>query len=178
MSVPRLPASRCNQVAALDLASTTGFAIGAFGERPRFGAVQMRGETTAQRMAALREFLEQQDGFLPISAIVLEAALIGEHSSTQAAEVLTSLQAMAELFAYDLEIPVVRVASSSARKLMLGTARFPRGEAKKHVAEWARSIGFETASHDAADALCVWKAVECATLGTQPPMPGRLMAGV
>ncbi len=177
MSCPRLPRSAAGQVLALDLASTCGFAVGGFGTRPRFGSVVLRGDEVVHRMAALREWLDEQDGFAGITAVVLEAAIIGDHRSMAAAEILTSLQATARLWAYDLQVPLLTVASATARKQVLGTGRFPKGEAKAHVLAWARREGFDTASLDAADALCLWRAVEMATLGLPPaaaPLNGLL----
>lgn len=169
MNVPRLPRSASGNVFALDLASTAGFCLGRFGGRPRFGAIVLRGDDAIQRMAALRSWLDEQDGFSAITAVVVEAAIIGDHRSILAAEILTSLQAMAGLWAYDMSIPLVRVASSTARKAMMGTGRFPKGEAKQHVTAWCRAQGFEVKSHDAADALLTWKAVERATLADTVP---------
>jgi Holliday junction resolvasome RuvABC endonuclease subunit len=165
MSVQRIPSSATGNVLALDLASTVGFCLGRFGDRPRFGGVVLRGDDAIQRMAALRTWLDQQDEFQAVTAIVLEAAIIGDHRSTLAAELLTSLQALAGLWAYDMSIPLVRVASSSARKAMIGTGRFPKGEAKQHVTAWVQGQGFDVKSHDAADAVLTWLAVEKATTG-------------
>lgn len=177
MSPPRLPIAAARNPCVLDLAVSTGYAIGGFGRRPRFGSIRLSGVSTAERMAALRAFLEEQDEFEGLTAVVLEAAIVGDHRSMAAAEILTSLQAMAELVAYDLSIPVFRVASATARKQVLGTGRFPKGEAKAHVLAWARREGFDTASLDAADALCLWRAVEMSTLGLPPaaaPLNGLL----
>ncbi len=165
MNLPRIPRSATGNVLSLDLASTAGFCLGRFGERPRFGAVLLRGDDAIQRMAALRTWLDEQDEFQAITAIVLEAAIIGDHRSILAAEILTSLQAMAGLWAWDMSIPIIRVASSTARKAMIGTGRFPKGEAKHHVTEWCRSKGFDVKTHDAADAVLTWAAVEAATIG-------------
>jgi Holliday junction resolvasome RuvABC endonuclease subunit len=169
MLVPRLPRSATGNVISCDLASTTGYCIGPFGGRPRFGGVALRGDDAIQRMAALREFLYQEHEFSRISAVVLEAAIIGDHRSSLAAEILTSLQAMAGLWALDEDVPIIRVASSTARKAMIGTGRFPKGEAKQHVTAWCRERGFEVKSHDAADAVLLWKAVEQSTIGASAP---------
>jgi Holliday junction resolvasome RuvABC endonuclease subunit len=165
MLVPRLPRSAIGNVLSCDLASTTGYCIGPFGGRPRFGGWVLRGDDAVQRMASLRDLIYQEHEFKRITAIVLEAAIIGDHRSTLAAEILTSLQAMAGLWALDEDVPIIRVASSTARKAMIGTGRFPKGEAKQHVTAWVQAQGFDVKSHDAADATLTWLAVERATVG-------------
>lgn len=165
MAAPRLPRSAIGNVLACDLASTSGYCIGPFGGRPRFGGWVLRGDDAAQRMASLRDLIYQEHEFRRITAVVLEAAIIGDHRSILAAEILTSLQAMAGLWALDEDVPLIRVASSTARKAILGTGRFPKGEAKQHVTAWCRENGFDVRSHDAADAVVLWKAVEAATIG-------------
>jgi Holliday junction resolvasome RuvABC endonuclease subunit len=170
MALPRLPAHAHGNVLACDLASTSGFCIGPLGGRPRFGGVVLRGDDAIQRMASLRTWLYEEHEFKAITAVVLEAAIIGDHRSFLAAEILTSLQAMAGLWAWDEDVPIIRVASSTARKAILGTGRFPKGEAKQHVTAWCRNNGYAVQTHDAADAVLLWKAVEKATTG------GRVVA--
>ncbi|HEV7458883.1 MAG TPA: hypothetical protein VGN96_19075 [Roseococcus sp.] len=172
MACPRLPRSAGAWVLALDLATRCGWALGEFGDRPTSGAVALGGEEVVHRMAALREFLDTQDKFRRLSAIIVEAAIAGEHKSSASADLLISLQATARLWAYDMQVPIVLVPSQTARKTMIGTGRFPKGEAKKHVAEWVESRGYRCPTHDAADAIVTWLAVEHATMGKPNPPPG------
>jgi crossover junction endodeoxyribonuclease RuvC len=175
MACPRLPRHAGSWVLALDLATRCGWALGEFGDRPTSGSVVLGGADVVHRMAALREFLDTQDGFRAISAIVVEAALAGQHKSADAADLLISLQSMARLWAYDMSVPIVLVPASTARKDMIGTGRFPKGEAKRHVAEWVERAGYLCPTHDAADAIVTWLAVERATLGKPTPAPGMFI---
>jgi hypothetical protein len=170
--------SRRRNVLALDLGTATGWCMGAFQARPRCGAITLRGVEPVHRQAALRDWLDEQDQFRGITAVVVEAALIGQFSSQQAEMVTIALHSTVALWAFDLEIPVYPIASSTVRAQMLGTARFPKGEAKKHVMAWCRGAGFTGASDDAADAVLTWHAAEAKALGTQrAPKPGLLAAG-
>lgn len=161
-------------VLALDLATTTGHCVGAFGARPRFGAITLRGTEHVQRQAALREWLDAQDKFQRITAVVVEAALIGHFSSRDAEYLTIALHATLALWCYDVEVPLVPIAASTVRSAMLGTSKFKKGTAKRNVMEWCRLTGFSTRSDDAADAILTWHWAEADTLGYQRAAAGLL----
>jgi hypothetical protein len=175
----KIPAARTGHVLALDIAGTTGWCAGAFGQRPRIGAVSLRGDSTAERMAALRQWLDDFEAVSgKVSALVVEAAIVGQHNSLATVEMLWSLRATVLLWAYDGEMaPPVSYASSTVRAHMLGTSRFPKGTAKDHVVAWCRSRGFDTASTDAADAALTWHYAEALLKGTPAAPRGQLLQG-
>jgi hypothetical protein len=165
--IMKIARDRVSNVLALDLATCTGFAIGALGERPRHGAIMLRGQEPVHRQAALREWLDDQDKLKPIQAVVVEAALIGQFSSNAAEYLTLALHSTLALWCYDLEIPLFPIASSTVRSGMLGTSRFKKGTAKDHVVFWCKANGYAVATHDAADAILTWSYVEAQTLGYQ-----------
>lgn len=163
----KIARDRAGNVLALDLATTTGFAIGALGARPRHGAIFLRGQEAASRQAALRDWLDDQDKMEPITAVIVEAALIGQFSSNAAEYLTIALHATLALWCYDLEIPLFPIAAATVRSSMLGTSRFKKGTAKDNVLFWCKCNGFHATTHDAADAILTWSYVEAQTLGYQ-----------
>jgi hypothetical protein len=177
----RVPADRAAHVLALDLATTFGWCAGAFGQRPRQGAVLLRGDRMVDRCAALRDWLDDYEAVSgKVTALVLEAAILTQRDTVDLVELLFGLRTTALLWAYDGELPphaVVSYGSGSVRGHMLGSARFPKGEAKAAVVGWCRDRGFETATHDAADAVLTWHYAEALALGRPPAPRGALLAG-
>lgn len=156
-------------VCALDLATTTGFCMGRLGARPHHGSFWLGDNGVEIRMAKLRQWLDDMHSLEPITALLVEAALIGHHSSVNAAEILTSLQAMVRLWSFDNSVPIYLVGASTARKSAMGTGRFPPGKAKEAVVAWCRQQGFQPQNEDVADAILLWRAMD---LGFQR-MTGR-----
>jgi hypothetical protein len=168
-------ASRSHSL-ALDLASTSGWCGGVLGTRPRHGSVSLRGERPIERCAALRQWLDDYEAVAgKVTHLVLEAAIVGQHNALATVELLWGLRTTALMWAYDGEIAphmVQSFASSTVRAHMLGTSRFPKGEAKNAVMEWCRRKGFDTASHDAADAILTWHYAEAIATGKPRVAPG------
>lgn len=162
----KLPRSAADNVLALDLATSTGFAHGALAGRPRYGALALRGFDHIDKCIALRGWIEDQEKLHgQWTAIVVEAALLGSMSS-QAAEALTlGLHTTVAVWCKDVSIPLLSVASSTARKNILGRGTFPKGEAKPAVGAWCRAQGYNPRGDDAADAILLFCAVQRATLG-------------
>jgi Holliday junction resolvasome RuvABC endonuclease subunit len=162
----RLPRQACGNVLALDLASTTGFALGPFGARlARHGAFTLRQPEHVLRVAALREWMIDAESMHGrFSAVVVEAAIVGGFSSQEAARLTLALHSMVELWCYDEQIPFLPCAASTVRKAMLGRGSFPKGQAKPAVIEWCHAQGLAPRTDDAADAILLWRAVEAASL--------------
>lgn len=161
----RLPRSAAANVLALDLASTTGFAFGPFGGRPRHGAISLVGQAHVQRCAALRQWIEDQEAIGgAFSAVMVEAAIVGGFSSQEAARLTIALHSTLELWCFDAGIAFVPVAASTARKAVIGRGSFPKGAAKPAVIQWCREKGYDPRTDDAADALLLWHAAEAASM--------------
>jgi hypothetical protein len=147
-------------VLALDLASVIGFAYGLpTDERPLCGAWRLPNASISEGgyfAAAENEFCDALTVHRP-RLVVFEAPLfVGQHLSTQAMNLLVGLKAIIQCNAWRHDVECRPVASSTARAKVLGTARFPKGEAKAHVTAWVESRGITVATHDAADAVVLW----------------------
>lgn len=165
----RISRNAAGNVLALDLATTFGFALGPLGRRPLYGAKTLQRTEHVHRCADLRQWIEDQEQVHgKFTALVVEAAIIGNFSSQDAERLTIALHTTVELWAYDVEIPFAAIAASTVRKSMIGRGTFPKGQAKPAVMQWCRAAGLEPRNDDAADAILLWKAVEAATIGRQP----------
>lgn len=152
--------SKAGGVLALDLATRIGWAYGPDGaELPRCGVWQLPNASLSEGgyfAAAENEFCDALTVHRP-RLVVFEAPLfVGQHLSTQAMNLLVGLKAVIQCNAWRHDVECRPVASSTARANVLGTARFPKGEAKSHVIAWVESRGITVATHDAADAVVLW----------------------
>lgn len=109
------------------------------------------------RMAAFENELIAAIALHDPRCIVMEAPLppTGQ-ASTMVAMQQFGLAAMTESAAYRASVPVYQIASSTVRKAIMGTGRFPTGEAKQHVLAWCLNQGWPVPDHNAADACIVW----------------------
>lgn len=166
----KLPLLAAGNVLVLDLGTTTGFAYGPLqrlgGRRPDHGAVQLRQAMHVNRIASLRQWIEDREKVCGnFSAIAVEAAIIGNFSSREAERLTVALHGMVELWAFDAEVPFIACDASTARKAMIGRGTFKKGEAKGEVDKWCRNAGFTPKTDDDADAILLWHAIADATLG-------------
>jgi hypothetical protein len=143
---------------ALDLATRTGFALGARGARPRLGTIAFTSKEHPARFRALEEWLDETaqkaGGF---SEVLIEApAPSGNFSSQSAARLLLGFAITVETWCWDHAVPYREEYVGRMRKFLLGRGTFPKGEAKPAVARWAEARGFGDETHDAYDALLAW----------------------
>lgn len=166
----RLPLSAAGNVLVLDLGTSTGFAHGPLqrlgGKRPQHGAVQLRSPMHVNRVADLRQWIEDREKLCGHwTAIAVEAAIIGNFSSRESERLTVALHGMVELWAFDAEIPFIACDASTARKAMIGRGTFKKGQAKGEVDAWCRNAGFTPKTDDDADAILLFHAISEATLG-------------
>ncbi len=147
---------------ALDLSSKTGWAFGHIeDDRPRSGVWVLPGPSDLGRTFAAFEnqLLDAIDVHRP-DVVVIEAAISGggeDGGTTQSVtEQQIGLLAMARATCYRHDVRLATKATSSMRKEIIGTGRFPKGQAKKMVMLWLRKSGFVFADHNAADAIVAW----------------------
>lgn len=156
-------------VLALDLATVCGWAHGEDFQKPSYGAWMLGTDPNlGRRMSVLARFLED---FITISRpelIIFEAPVAKMQTSARS---LIYLAGVVEMIGYEQGIPVREEPPQVPRKLILGrgsffakdeagkTIRRPNGkmvsETKNAVMEWARRQGYDPATHDVADALCL-----------------------
>ncbi len=145
-------------VLCLDLSTRTGWAYGVAGAVPLSGVWELPNTTDlGRRFAAFEnELLDALAEMQPV-LVSMEAPLpASEQTHAYSAELQIGLAAIAECACYRWERRLFRRASSTVRAAVLGTARFPKGEAKKAVMEWCRARGWRFPDHNAADALLLW----------------------
>lgn len=144
-------------VLALDLATRSGWACGAAGGPPAYGAFVLGGADRAARYAALLDWLDDAAKVHAPERIVAEAPMVtGDFRGRDAALLALGFMAHLELWAWDRAMPLQLVHSGTARKGVLGRGSFERGTAKTVVMDWARREGFSPACDNAADALLLW----------------------
>lgn len=145
-------------VLALDLATVTGFCVGASASRPTYGSVRLEGRERAARYGALLDWLDDAAKLWRFDALVCEAPMVsGDFAGRDAALLALGLAAHVEFWCWDnavRQIPSVVV--GTARKGVLGKGGFAKGTAKPMVLDWCRREGFTPGDDNAGDALVLW----------------------
>ncbi len=151
--------TRRGGILALDLSSHVGWAWGITGDAaPVSGVWELPSVADlGRRFAAFEnELLDAFDRYQP-AVVSMEAPLpASQQTHAYSAELQIGLAAITECSCYRWEKPLYRRAPGTVRAGVLGTARFPKGEAKKAVMAWCQARGWRFADHNAADALLVW----------------------
>lgn len=146
-------------ILALDLAGRTGWAFGHLSDaRPRCGVWVLPPPSDLGRTYACfeNELLDALTIHNP-ALVVLEAALpAGGQGNALVAQQQIGLAAHAHSACYRREIKIVQYAASTMRKEVIGTGRFPAGEAKKRIGSWLSERGFTFPDHNSADAIVCW----------------------
>lgn len=143
-------------ILALDIATVTGWCLGT--DAPVYGSVRLGGQDRPAKYAAMLQWLDDQRALHPaIAEIAVEAPINALNMSGHDAAVMTlGLHAHLELWCWDHGIRLTPVASSTARKAVLGKGSFAKGQAKPAVMEWASSNGLAPRDDNAADAAVLW----------------------
>ena len=146
----------------LDIAGKLGWAYGRPGQVPRAGSVLLaksgrsHGETGSAFLVWFTDLLKISD----VAALYFEAPLdprfLGPKTNLSTSRILLGLPFLLETIAHARSIyPVREVSIHDARKHFIG--RSPRGDqGKKEVQTMCRSLRWDFADDNAADALCGW----------------------
>jgi crossover junction endodeoxyribonuclease RuvC len=149
-------------ILALDLASVTGWALGAPGEIPRSGSIRFArsGHSMAAHFRGCRTWLTD---FVTISKpdiVVFEGPLapsyVAGNTNTDVVRALMGLIAIVEEALYDTRIQVREATVSNVRAFFLGTNRIKRDEAKVATKRRCRELGWPVTDDNSADALALW----------------------
>jgi crossover junction endodeoxyribonuclease RuvC len=145
-------------VLALDLATCTGWCVGAADSRPAYGSVRLEGRERAARYGALLDWLDDAVRLWKPDRLVCEAPMVsGDFAGRDAALLALGLAAHVEFWAWDNGVQQMQsVVVGTARKGVLGKGGFAKGTAKAVVMDWARREGFSPGDDNAADALLLW----------------------
>ncbi len=153
-------------VVALDIATTTGFAVYRNGEYISGSVKFAPGEHPGQRPARLRAWLtEQKYKHGDIDFIVFEDAF---NQKGQAATVFQRFVGVLMAWAYHHQIGVMGVPVSTLKKFATSYG----AATKEQMVEAARNAGFRVDSHDEADAINLLRY----TLSTNPQLLRRATA--
>lgn len=159
-------------IAALDLATCTGFAVRKDSGRIESGTVDLRpgGKETrpGARWANFRRFLVDLKQSNPdLQAIYFE--VVRRHVSTQSAHCYGALKGLLELFAFNHCIELHAVGVGTWKKKFTGSGAAD----KKQVIALCRDLGFRPADDNEADALGILLVAidQCPVLA--PSLPPR-----
>jgi hypothetical protein len=153
------------QILALDLASTSGWALGTLDDKwPRSGSIQWAkdGASMARIFSEcrvqLRDFLSMHP---EIKVVVFESPLLpmfkNKNTNFQTTRILIGLCAVVEELLYSIgsyDIREARVAD--VRNYFLGSNKHRREIAKAKTVQMCKSLGWEPCDDNAADALALW----------------------
>lgn len=152
-------------ILTLDLGRRLGWGAGVPGDRPRCGAVQLRGEVHGEVYAALGNWLEDALAVHQPGTLVFEAPLVsGDHRGMSAARLAFGMVAIVEQFCWDHSLRCYEEHVGRTRKALLGRGNFPKGTAKIEVQRWLADRGHQVADNNAADALLLWLHAESVAL--------------
>lgn len=146
-------------VFTLDLSSRTGWAYGPVGARTPLCGVWVLAE--GDLGVTLASFDNELDDAIKLHRprlLMVEAPLpptATSHANTWRQQL--GLAALAETAAYRHSVPYREVAASTVRAAIIGTARFPRGQAKPAILAYCQSQGWRVPDDNAGDACITWK---------------------
>jgi Holliday junction resolvasome RuvABC endonuclease subunit len=143
-------------VLALDLSLSTGWALGGINDAdPISGVWRLPGiDNLGRAFTALSNELEDAIALHQPRWVVAEAPLPDIRQTS--ARLLLGLSAHVESSCYRMGVPCFEVAVTTVRATVMGTGRFPKGEAKQHVLAWCARRGWTDLTDDEADARLVW----------------------
>lgn len=154
-------------ILALDVATTTGWAVGRIGGVPSAGAYRFRGRGATEHDDIWAEALKWLNDMISMHApdiVALEAPILspsmGGGSNPKTLMLLTGLQAVMRTTVC-LRMPSLArlIHVQSARKVFIGKGNLRGDVAKKMARDRCIELGWltiEDATYDKADALCVW----------------------
>lgn len=140
----------------LDLATTLGFAEGEPGERAISGSHRLApaGSTPGRILSGYMDFLVPRVQTFRPARIVFESPFINKMNANTT-RILWSLGGITEMVGHRFGIPVMEANLNTIRKQILGFV--PRGDGvKETIIAHVRSLGYEPADDNAADALLGW----------------------
>jgi hypothetical protein len=150
-------------VMALDLATTTGWAVGPAGGKPVYGSQRLGspGATSGEVFAAFLGWLVDAIQVHGPRVIVYEAPLPPSHmrgkTNVNTARRLMGLPAIAEAVAYRMRVPVILEATvSDVRQHFIGKRTLPGAEGKLAVKLRCQMLGYSPPDDNASDALALW----------------------
>jgi len=146
-------------ILALDLATTTGIAVGDSGERPDCSHVRLglRGSPHGHRFMMARKMILRLLDLHSPDIVALEQPLASDGGGhRERAEVLFGLRGIVCEVCYGNRTDLLEASVSTIRSHFLGRSRGKRSELKDAVMMQCRIMGYDVKTHDEADAAALW----------------------
>jgi Holliday junction resolvasome RuvABC endonuclease subunit len=141
-------------IIALDIATTTGVAVGEPGCKPRAWSFKIEGKTQADRFADLSRLIGGLFKTYSVDQVGFEAPFVGRNPPV--AKALFGYRAIVMMHASLKLLPSSEVDVATIRKHFLGSAGFRGPEAKTLTMQRCAELGWNAADDNAADALALW----------------------
>jgi hypothetical protein len=147
-------------ILALDLSSHCGWAVGGPNGAPTFGVWELAKIENGDCGALIDSFyaaLTNHVSFFKPSLIVYECDLsLHRQNPDTTALMQMGLVCATQHVGHCHGVKRLAQDAGTARKLVLGQYRFPKGTAKDYVLAWCGVMGYRTRDHNAGDALVLW----------------------
>lgn len=164
------------RIMALDLATTTGIAVGSVGEKPRFSTMRFAKEGDEHEDVferALRWFAEYVQVDKP-DAIYVEAPLnLGAAMGQTNANTVLRLNGLWAVIAAAAKVKRIkyrRARVQEIRKNFLGSGNLKGDEAKKRAFAMCGLLGWEPKNKDEGDSGALWHWAACIEAPSLAPM--------
>lgn len=147
------------RVLALDIATTTGFAVDGDGAAPRTGTFRVRGGGNALGPAGFSfgQWLHNSIQAFEVEAVAFEAPLMGGKGvvmNANTSRLLIGLAFMVETVAHGSRMQCFEATVQQVRKHFLGHGR--PSNPKQATIVRCRQFGWQVRDHNAADAAALW----------------------
>ena len=147
-------------VAALDLATKTGVAVGPCGGRPELWTLDLKSKGEAKfhasrlmQIQALTHKLIAEHG---VSAIVIEKPFVAAHNNWETTLLTIGLTANVLSWAARKGVPVDIIPSQTVAKHFIGSGKMKRDEKKAAILAECRARGWDPKDDNQADAAALW----------------------
>lgn len=154
---------------ALDVATITGWAYGAAGERPDYGhfTAAKRGMVDGQIIARFRDWLDECFELWKPATVAFESPYVGRMIDIKVLRRLMTLNGLVEELAWRHRVRCREEASNVICRQFTGNGSWG-GRAKKKAAtkKMCAVYGFPDVTEDEADALALWHYAEAALFPT------------
>lgn len=170
------------QVAALDLATRTGVAVGPIGGRPELWTLDLRAPGEAKfhagRLSKIQGLAHRLIADHGVGFIAIEKPFAAAHNNWETTLLTFGLTACVLSWAERKGVPVDIFPAQTVAKHFIGSGKMKRAEKKAAILAECRARGWAAGDDNQADAAAVWD-LACARLsGAHAAASGPLFAGV
>lgn len=147
-------------IAALDLATKTGVAVGPPGGRPELWTLDLKSHREvrfhATRMMRIQGLTHQLITTRSVTAIAIEKPFVAAHNSWEVTLLTIGLTANVLSWAARKNIPVEIIPAQTVAKHFIGSGKLKRGDKKAAILAECRARGWEPEDDNQADAAALW----------------------